>query len=59
MDLSGLNEMAGNDTEYSSIPIRDKDDPQNYFVFNSIDRTYYILNGEWTLLSKCWKNCYY
>lgn len=41
-----------NDTEYSSIPFRDKDDPDSYFVFDSIDRTFYIDNGEWSLLSE-------
>ncbi|VDN60641.1 unnamed protein product, partial [Dracunculus medinensis] len=49
MDLTGMNEGI-NDTEYSSIPFRDKDDPDSYFVFDSIDRTFYIDNGEWSLL---------
>ncbi|KHN73159.1 Acetylcholine receptor subunit alpha-type acr-16 [Toxocara canis] len=50
MDLTNLN-IDSNDTEFSSTPIRDKDDPQNYFVHDSIDRAYYIVNGEWLLLN--------
>lgn len=49
MDLTGLDDGTGSNGT-SAVPVRDKDDPQNYFVLNSIDRTYYILNGEWELL---------
>lgn len=51
MDLTNLN-SGSNDTKSSSTPIRDKNDPQNYFVHDAIDRTYYIINGEWSLISE-------
>uniref|UniRef100_A0A0M3ISZ7 Neur_chan_LBD domain-containing protein n=1 Tax=Ascaris lumbricoides TaxID=6252 RepID=A0A0M3ISZ7_ASCLU len=50
MDLTNLN-SGSNDTKSSSTPIRDKNDPQNYFVHDAIDRTYYIINGEWSLIN--------
>lgn len=50
MDLATV-ETVINGTKVPSIPIRNEGDPQNYFVYDSVDRSDYIDNGEWSLLS--------
>ncbi|VDD97505.1 unnamed protein product [Enterobius vermicularis] len=49
MDLATV-ETVINGTKVPSIPIRNEGDPQNYFVYDSVDRSDYIDNGEWSLL---------
>ena len=50
MDLKNIKTIV-NGTEKDSMPIRDKADPRNYFVYDSADRSVYVTNGEWSLLS--------
>uniref|UniRef100_A0A158R426 Neur_chan_LBD domain-containing protein n=1 Tax=Syphacia muris TaxID=451379 RepID=A0A158R426_9BILA len=50
MDLATV-ETVINGTKVPSVPIRNKNDPQNYFVYDSVDRSVYVDNGEWSLLN--------